>query len=599
MAGSAAHMKGVLAQLPVLRWSSFCDCLADLRTWLSSKRLLLIFGGTFGLAGVFLISVHTVRSPEIGSSVPRQKRKPKKTKEVLEAKHKSQEEAFDILQELLKAQELAAPQLEGVAAPKDFAEAYQRIRDLQIDDPLQRHGMSVSSIDPLVSQYRHDPMLWAHWELIAMSMQLPGFSRKKNRKAGAGELSASNSKKAGRCQSTKKRKGRATAADSCGVVLEGEQPQGSAIGVSLKSLQRQLKGHDADGQVTAHELFAFMPAKARDVTCMTFGVNTSVLAVGCLDGSLRLYEGIQEGAGIVTAKVEGKDHASCIDFSFDNSLVFCVLASSQELCSYAVQSGTMGARKPLDMVANVANNLQHAHDICLLRARVGRWILTAAGEKKTEVRVWSYDGTLLHKFETKQVQSYNCSMSVPPPHVPGMQRHCYVGTIVGSQGVVIKILHQRGSNFKLWGDGMRIPSPKSTVAICFSPDNTRAVLATEDCKLQLWQLPAQIQELEPVKLLCEAALEMPTSIPNALIDAPIDGVATPASWRLAASPSGSRVAVAVGLDLHILELQSLKLLTRIEGAHVLPITQVHFSPDSRLVVTCPCTGQPRFWKVPA
>lgn len=461
-----------------------------------------------------------------------------------------------------------------------------RAIDAGEEDPLRGHtGLSMADLEAMAASHRSDAMLWAHWEAIALS-QLGAMSH---------QVAPGGGKRAGGRGRRGKRPARpdgasAAAPENPCAFGATAQPQGSA-GASLKSLQRQLRqSNPAEGDASArpsHELFAFALPKAQGVASVALGCRRPFVAVACADGTVRLYNGMSERAFCSTARAEGGDRISCLDFSADDERLFCVLNSSQEIRSFRVEVADQPSLQAAvaGRWAGAALAAKGRGDVRLLRSRVSRaWLLTAAGEgQTTEVRIWSPEGSLLHTFDTKQVQNFNFSLSSPPPYVLGVQRICLAGIVssTASPGVKVKVLRQRKEDFVELSDCMRLKSPKSTRAVCFAPDGSRAVVSLESGGLQLWDTAVRYQDGESPKLLVEAVV-----------------ASNKTSGVLDISPDGRVLAAACGEDLEFLTAETLQPLASIPGAHAALIAELHFSADGSMLATCPGSGRPRFWRVP-
>jgi len=455
-----------------------------------------------------------------------------------------------------------------------------RAVDAGEENPLKNHaGLSLADLEAMAAPHRDDTMVWAHWEAIAAS-QLAGTTSQVGRKRAAGR---------GRRGKRPERPVIVPAAVpdiSCASIVKS-QPQGSA-GTSIKTLQRQLKlGGPGDGSRNPeHELFAFSLPKAQGVSCLALGCRRPLVAAACGDCTVKLYD-VTAKSSCIVVRVEGGDRMSYLDFSPDDDRLFGVLNSLQEIRSFKVGVGEPASLKAaaVGRWAGVALAAKDRGDVQFLRSRVSRaWLLTAAGEGQTaEVRIWSPEGALLHTFDTKQIRSFNFSMSSPPLYVPGVQRICLAGIVSSttSPGVKVKVLRQQKEDFVEFTDCMRLKSPKTTRAVCFTPDGSRAVVSLEGGGLQLWDIAVRYQDGEAPKLLRES-----TSPSKKTCDV------------LNISHDGRVLGAAFGEDIEILDLETLEQVATIAGAHAAVIAELYFTADGKHLATRPVSGRPAFWQVP-
>lgn len=76
----------------------------------------------------------------------------------------SKDQVVQILGEMVASQEAMKVLMKNLKAKMfakdmDFAETYEQVRNVQPDDPLEKHGLSMENFDMLVQKYQHDPQV--------------------------------------------------------------------------------------------------------------------------------------------------------------------------------------------------------------------------------------------------------------------------------------------------------------------------------------------------------------------------------------------------------------------------------------------------------
>eukprot|EP00929_Paragymnodinium_shiwhaense_P013583 TRINITY_DN121439_c0_g1_i1.p1 TRINITY_DN121439_c0_g1~~TRINITY_DN121439_c0_g1_i1.p1 ORF type:complete len:209 (+),score=48.67 TRINITY_DN121439_c0_g1_i1:81-707(+) len=120
-------------------------------------------------------TTHTPREEGTSASA---KKAPKKTKAEVQASRARKEKAFEVLQEVLRAQDhLNSSGPKAAEAPKTLPEAYRRLTEVDLEDvdtdPLGTHGFTLEEFESLSTLYRDDPLYNAHWEMLLIAMRLP------------------------------------------------------------------------------------------------------------------------------------------------------------------------------------------------------------------------------------------------------------------------------------------------------------------------------------------------------------------------------------------------------------------------------------------
>jgi hypothetical protein len=140
------------------------------------KKALLWVGGAAGVAAVLYYLLREEpegQAGEAGSAVAEGD-----DKKVAKAEDVSKEQVLQILNEMVSSQERMRTHMKELTKTlieKDvkFEETYEKVRSVQPDDPLERHGLSMGDFDQLLSKHQTDPQVMEGISRI-MGMADPG-----------------------------------------------------------------------------------------------------------------------------------------------------------------------------------------------------------------------------------------------------------------------------------------------------------------------------------------------------------------------------------------------------------------------------------------
>jgi len=135
------------------------------------QKLLIAAGSAAGVAAVlYYLLREEADSKELSIDADAEEKEKK-----LRVEDVTKEQVHKILSEIVESQEKMRTHMrtltaELLAKPQDFEQTYQRVRELQPDDPLERYGLSMMDFDQLLNKHQSDPQVR---EGIAKIMGVP------------------------------------------------------------------------------------------------------------------------------------------------------------------------------------------------------------------------------------------------------------------------------------------------------------------------------------------------------------------------------------------------------------------------------------------
>lgn len=128
---------------------------------MESWKKVLIYAGS--AAGVGAVLYYLLREePEVKRIPSDEDSKDKKTK--LRVDDVTKEQVHQILNEIVDSQEKMRTHMKSLtrellAKPLTFEQTYQRVQEVQPEDPLERYGLSMMDFDQLLNKHQHDPQV--------------------------------------------------------------------------------------------------------------------------------------------------------------------------------------------------------------------------------------------------------------------------------------------------------------------------------------------------------------------------------------------------------------------------------------------------------
>eukprot|EP00418_Pyrodinium_bahamense_P086828 CAMPEP_0179075066 /NCGR_PEP_ID=MMETSP0796-20121207/33404_1 /TAXON_ID=73915 /ORGANISM="Pyrodinium bahamense, Strain pbaha01" /LENGTH=278 /DNA_ID=CAMNT_0020772297 /DNA_START=93 /DNA_END=927 /DNA_ORIENTATION=- len=128
----------------------------------SWKRILLYAGGAAGVAAVLYYLLR--EEAEAKQVVAIEAKEAKEKKKKLNVNEVTKEQVQEILGSIVESQDkmrthMKALTKELLEKQLTFEQAYARVREVQPEDPLERHGLSMMDFDQLLNKFQSDPQV--------------------------------------------------------------------------------------------------------------------------------------------------------------------------------------------------------------------------------------------------------------------------------------------------------------------------------------------------------------------------------------------------------------------------------------------------------
>jgi len=128
----------------------------------SWKRILLYAGGAAGAAAVLYYLLR--EEPEAKQPTRAAADETKDNKKKLRVEDVTKEEVQGILNSIVESQEKMRTHMKALTQElleknMTFEQAYARVREVQPEDPLERHGLSMVDFDQLLNKHQSDPQV--------------------------------------------------------------------------------------------------------------------------------------------------------------------------------------------------------------------------------------------------------------------------------------------------------------------------------------------------------------------------------------------------------------------------------------------------------
>mmetsp|Transcript_98345 Transcript_98345/g.228038 ORF Transcript_98345/g.228038 Transcript_98345/m.228038 type:complete len:254 (-) Transcript_98345:167-928(-) len=126
----------------------------------SWKRILLYAGGAAGVAAVLYYLLREEPEVKVGASTNESEESKEKKKMTVEDVTK--EQVQEILNSIVVSQEKMRGHMKALTKQlrenrqMTFEQAYARVREVQPEDPLERHGLSMFDFDQLLNKFQSD-----------------------------------------------------------------------------------------------------------------------------------------------------------------------------------------------------------------------------------------------------------------------------------------------------------------------------------------------------------------------------------------------------------------------------------------------------------
>ena len=314
-----------------------------------------------------------------------------------------------------------------------------------------------------------------------------------------------------------------------------------------------------------------------------FDVKPGLLAACCTvrdrqDGRIRVYQGVNlrdPEMKYVQVKMEGEPSAIAVSptgYSLLSEAVVVGNAVDKRLYLFVMQSKPQGKT----LVLNHRFEGKHFHSIKSL-AMTEAFIVSCAEEEHTEVVFWSYDGTILHKYDTNQIKNRVMTVSA----------NFKLLTVAAwlSDARVVEIQYEKNSgSFKGAKPVMALKGhTQGLTGVAFDEAAAYAVTSSKDGTVRVWRTDVRYEVNEDPKLLQNLVLgpDMQTAEAVAI--------------------GSSALALACKGVLELREKLTGKIIARVEDAHTGDIAKMRFirEREEEFLLTVATDAKINIWHVPS
>lgn len=364
-------------------------------------------------------------------------------------------------------------------------------------------------------------------------------------------------------------------------------------GASLKSLMKAAgknKRFGGPDRLADSELFiAGMRGHTDSVTGLAFSTDGLHLATACEDRTLRIFD-LQAGPYAKTIPMRhfplrfGVQDVAFGAQATQLTVLVRGTANAAGLCSVNV------AAKDAEVVHHIPNVFSKKDTTALcLKGSMGSGAsgnipVVVAAAPTPELRVYAATAQLdfLGSIDTGGMQQYTAAVSSDGRFV--------AAATFTSDVKIYEVEYDRTGSFVAVKKAMDLMGHRKKVtAVGFSPDATKAVTASEDGTLRIWNISVRYKLQEDPKTLATAGLPA--------------GKATVS--QLAWGRSG-HIAAVCDADVHLLDGRTGEIVETIRNAHGGTITDVSWGPKSLegpqgrvyVLATAGDDGRVRLWRAP-
>lgn len=219
--------------------------------------------------------------------------------------------------------------------------------------------------------------------------------------------------------------------------------------------------------------------------------------------------------------------------------------------------------------------VKHFHSIKSL-AMTESFIVSCAEEEDTEVIFWSYDGAILHKYDTNQLKNRSMAVSA----------NCKLLTVAAwlSDARVLEIQYERNTTtFKGAKSVMALKGhAQGLLGVAFDYTGAYAVTSSKDGTVRVWRTDVRYDVGEEPKLIQNIALGQDFAVAEAV------------------AIGEHAFAIAYGGVMEIREKMNGKVIAKVEDAHAGDIAKMRFyrERDDEFLLTIATDAKINIWRVP-
>ncbi|PSC75857.1 Transducin beta 2 [Micractinium conductrix] len=330
-------------------------------------------------------------------------------------------------------------------------------------------------------------------------------------------------------------------------------------GVSMKALMKEASkgkpGQHHDAKHATSKLFITgLKGHTAEVTGLAWSPDGTQLATACDDRTVRLFNLSDPTAKNIPFKRK-ELRVGVQDVAFGDDDAHVAVQTKGLVSAAGLMMLDFRPKEPQEEWAVEGVHANKLPGLCLAGASTskGGYGVLASCSTKTDLRVYSSAGRLLGSMDTGGLNNYMATISRDG-------RWVAAGTFT-SDVKVYEVTFDRLGAFTGVKSAMSLKGHKSKVfCLDFSPDLTKAVTASGDGLLKVWNINVRYHMDEDPKVLLSTGLSL---LPGKCYS------------RLAWGPD--YIAAVCGTTLHFLDPRTGEVVERVEDAHDAAITSLEWS----------------------
>lgn len=341
---------------------------------------------------------------------------------------------------------------------------------------------------------------------------------------------------------------------------KGKQKQQQPQGRSVKTLLKQSKCRDTSHAPDAgshHPLYCnSLKGHGDAVTGLSWSPDAQLLATTCDDRTLRVFNLSED---ISSSSVGFKRKAlttGLTDVAFGRSSSQLLALTKGTLEAASLTMFTLGNKGVPDQSWQIQN--AHGGAPALTVAGSSTGVFATCGQK-TDMRIFSSSGKQLANLDSAGLTNHGIALS---------ENGQFLAAATFTTDVKVhELQYEKNGDFKTTSKVMDLKGhSRQVAAVAFRPDGKRAVTASNDHSLRIWNLDVRYRQLEDAKCLVDMQQEVPVG----------------QSYTKLAFGSHGVIAAALERTLHMIDSASGAVLQIIEDAHN-HIAYMQWSPQPRRI----------------
>lgn len=347
------------------------------------------------------------------------------------------------------------------------------------------------------------------------------------------------------------------------VATEGShrrQKQQVPQGRSVKTLLKQTKGRDTNHGADAglqHPLYInSLKGHSGDITGLSWSPDAKLLATSCDDRTLRVFDLSDDICSSSVGFKRKSMTTGLTDVAFGRTGKELLVLTKGTLEAASLTMFNLDARGALNSSWQIPNAHEGAPALTVAGSSQG--IFATCGQK-TDMRVFSSTGKQLACLDAAGLTNHGIALS---------ENGQFLAAATFTSDVKVhEMRFEKNGDFKCTAKVMDLKGhSRQVTAVAFRPDGKRAVTASNDHTLRIWNLDVRYLQQEDAKCLVNVQQELPAD----------------QSYTKLAFGAHGVIAAALERTLHMIDSASGAVLQIIEDAHN-DIAYLQWSPQPRQI----------------